>query len=375
MGQHDRGDHPVGPRAGNHGVDVGDGWSNRDDLERDGQGRRRIGCGEGLGDRGDHGRLVDVPAPLGGRVDEGVLSGGLDRRDRSAIDLGRHGGDAGFENCLVDGHPGSDAQPIHGRARLLDDAFQRVARPPDGERVVEHRLHVRAPSELGVGQGGVAGFRLERDRAGAHGRECRFELGRGLVPGEPGHLDSADRHAGGDLSGVALLIGQDRPDGDDRHEQDADDERDEHAVGPPPIRLDDGAVDLGLSRGVMMRGSSYQQVSPLRGVRFSTALGMERRRVGRHIVCQARGRTTIRRFGSSPIDWVTTSGLSRRAMWIQRRSRAGIGSSWSILPVSTTRSAARWAISTELALAPAAVVLDVDEDAGPVAHLGATASG
>ena len=33
-------------------------------------------------------------------------------------------------------------------------------------------------------------------------------------------------------------------------------------------------------------------------------------------------------------------------MWIQRRSSADIGSSWSILPVSTTRSEARLAIST-----------------------------
>ena len=74
------------------------------------------------------------------------------------------------------------------------------------------------------------------------------------------------------------------------------------------------------------------------------------------------------RLGSSPIDWVATSGLSRRARWIQRRSRADIGSSWSILPVSPTRSAARRAISTQLPFAAAAVVLDVDEHARPVAH-------
>ena len=58
------------------------------------------------------------------------------------------------------------------------------------------------------------------------------------------------------------------------------------------------------------------------------------------------GTTTMRRFGSSPIDCVATPALSRSAMWIQRRSRAGIGSNCSIFPVSTTRSAARVARST-----------------------------
>ena len=91
-----------------------------------------------------------------------------------------------------------------------------------------------------------------------------------------------------------------------------------------------------------------------------------------------RGSTTIRRFGSSPMDCVETSGLPLSARWIQRRSSAGIGSSWSILPVSTTRVAARSAISrscrslgdlAELALATAAVVLDVHEDSCPRAHL------
>ena len=58
-----------------------------------------------------------------------------------------------------------------------------------------------------------------------------------------------------------------------------------------------------------------------------------------------RGTSTTRRFGSSPIDWVATFGLSRSERWIQRRSSADIGSSWSILPVSTTRAAARSASS------------------------------
>ena len=62
-------------------------------------------------------------------------------------------------------------------------------------------------------------------------------------------------------------------------------------------------------------------------------------------------------------------GCPCSARWIQRRSRAGIGSSWSILPVSTTRSRGPLGDLAELALAPAAVVLDVDEDAGPRAHL------
>ena len=46
-----------------------------------------------------------------------------------------------------------------------------------------------------------------------------------------------------------------------------------------------------------------------------------------------------------------------------------MGSSWSILPVSWTRSAARCGELRELALAPAAVVLDVDEHACPLAGL------
>jgi hypothetical protein len=73
-------------------------------------------------------------------------------------------------------------------------------------------------------------------------------------------------------------------------------------------------------------------------------------------------------FGSSPIDCVETRRWLRSARWTQRRSSAGIGSSWSILPVSRrARRPARRA--RELALAAAAVVLDVDEDARPLAHL------
>ena len=56
---------------------------------------------------------------------------------------------------------------------------------------------------------------------------------------------------------------------------------------------------------------------------------------------RSRGTSTTRRLGSSPIDWVATLGWSRSVRWTQRRSRAGIGSSCSILPVSTTRAAAR----------------------------------
>ena len=45
------------------------------------------------------------------------------------------------------------------------------------------------------------------------------------------------------------------------------------------------------------------------------------------------GRITIRRFGSTPTLWVRTLAFSTRAMWTMRRSIAGIGSSWMILPV------------------------------------------
>ena len=78
---------------------------------------------------------------------------------------------------------------------------------------------------------------------------------------------------------------------------------------------------------------------------------------------------TTRRCGSSPIDCVATSGLLRSARWIQRRSSAGIGSSWSILPLSRDplRGARRDLV--QLPLSPAAVVLDVDEHARPRAEL------
>lgn len=56
-------------------------------------------------------------------------------------------------------------------------------------------------------------------------------------------------------------------------------------------------------------------------------------------------RITMRRCGSSPIDCVATPATPRSARCTQRRSRAGIGSSWSMVPDSMTFSAARWAIS------------------------------
>ena len=56
-------------------------------------------------------------------------------------------------------------------------------------------------------------------------------------------------------------------------------------------------------------------------------------------------------------------------MWTQRRSRAGIGSELEHLAGLGDVLGGPQGEVAELALAPAAVVLDVDEDARPVAHL------
>ena len=52
-----------------------------------------------------------------------------------------------------------------------------------------------------------------------------------------------------------------------------------------------------------------------------------------------------------------------------------MGSSWSILPRLDDAFGGAVGDLAQLALAPAAVVLDVDQDARPLAHACATASG
>src|SRR2546423_2034871 len=139
---------------------------------------------------------------------------------------------------------------------------------------------------------------------------------------------------------------------EEQHGKKADAERGEE---PEPPRR---AVDPGQGRGLAGRRGHWAGV--ILAATYLPAVIREWRNMDdslRGIVTLHRGRgirpdgqgcrrrTTIRRFGSSPMDCVTTSGFSRRAMWTQRRSSAGMGSSWSILPVSRTPPAARVARS------------------------------
>ena len=82
-----------------------------------------------------------------------------------------------------------------------------------------------------------------------------------------------------------------------------------------------------------------------------------------------RGTRTTRRFGSSPIDCVATPGWSRSDE-VDPAPLEG-GHRLELEHLAGLDDARGGAIGelAELALAPAAVVLDVDEDAGPGAHL------
>ena len=81
------------------------------------------------------------------------------------------------------------------------------------------------------------------------------------------------------------------------------------------------------------------------------------------------GRITILRFGSTPTLWVRTPGFSTSAMCTMRRSIAGIGSSWMILPVWMHPLRGPIGDVAQLLLAPAAVVLDIHRDAVILAFL------
>ena len=109
--------------------------------------------------------------------------------------LGGQRGERGRQHGLVDRDARRDVDLVDERARLLDHALDRVAGPADRERLIEHRVDIGPTSELGVGQRGRAGRRVDGQRAGADRGECRLELVSGLFAGKTGDVHPTDRDA------------------------------------------------------------------------------------------------------------------------------------------------------------------------------------